>query len=173
MIGVDNFDKYYSIKIKRKRIKILQKNKNFSFYKLDIVNYDKISKLIKNNSIDILIHLAAQAGVRYSLINPNKYLDTNITGFMNLIKSIENKKIDKFIYASSSSVYGDRKKLPLKEIDDLNPKNIYGLSKKINEEIANCYSKIYKINFIGLRFFTIYGEWGRPDMFMLKLFKQL
>ena len=90
---------------------------------------------------------------------------------MNLIKSIEDKKIDKFIYASSSSVYGDRKKLPLKEIHDLNPKNIYGLSKKINEEIANCYSKIYKTNFIGLRFFTIYGEWGRPDMFMLKLFK--
>ena len=109
--------------------------------------------------------------MRYSIINPNKYLDVNISGFMNLIKAIKNKKINKFIYASSSSVYGDSKKFPLKENDNLTPKNIYGLSKKINEEIANLKQYNFKINFIGLRFFTIFGEWGRPDMFMFKLFK--
>ena len=169
--GIDNFDQYYSIKIKKKRINILKKYKNFVFNKVDITNYAKLFNTINNKKIDVIVHLAAQAGVRYSIINPNKYLDVNISGFMNLIKAIKNKKINKFIYASSSSVYGDSKKFPLKENDNLNPKNIYGLSKKINEEIANLKQYNFKINFIGLRFFTIFGEWGRPDMFMFKLFK--
>ena len=169
--GIDNFDQYYSIKIKKKRLNILKKYKNFVFNKVDIINYAKLFNTINNKKIDVIVHLAAQAGVRYSIINPNKYLDVNISGFMNLIKAIKNKKINKFIYASSSSVYGDSKKFPLKENDNLNPKNIYGLSKKINEEIANLKQYNFKINFIGLRFFTIFGEWGRPDMFMFKLFK--
>ena len=169
--GIDNFDQYYSIKIKKKRLNILKKYKNFVFSKVDILNYAKLFNIINNQKIDVIIHLAAQTGVRYSIINPNKYLDVNISGFMNLIKAIKNKKIIKFIYASSSSVYGDSKKFPLKENDNLNPKNIYGLSKKINEEIANLKQYNLKINFIGLRFFTIFGEWGRPDMFMFKLFK--
>jgi len=169
--GIDNLDQYYSIKIKKKRINILKKYKNFVFNKVDILNYAKLFNIINNKKIDVIIHLAAQTGVRYSIINPNKYLDVNISGFMNLIKAIKNKKINKFIYASSSSVYGDSKKFPLKENDNLNPKNIYGLSKKINEEIANLKQYNFKINFIGLRFFTIFGEWGRPDMFMFKLFK--
>ena len=169
--GIDNFDQYYSIKIKKKRLNILKKYKNFVFNKVDILNYAKLFNIINNQKIDVIIHLAAQTGVRYSIINPNKYLDVNISGFMNLIKAIKNKKINKFIYASSSSVYGDSKKFPLKENDNLNPKNIYGLSKKINEEIANLKQYNFKINFIGLRFFTIFGEWGRPDMFMFKLFK--
>ena len=169
--GIDNFDQYYSIKIKKKRLNILKKYKNFAFNKVDILNYAKLFNIINNKKIDVIIHLAAQTGVRYSIINPNKYLDVNISGFMNLIKAIKNKKIIKFIYASSSSVYGDSKKFPLKENDNLNPKNIYGLSKKINEEIANLKQYNFKINFIGLRFFTIFGEWGRPDMFMFKLFK--
>ena len=169
--GIDNFDQYYSIKIKKKRLNILKKYKNFVFNKVDILNYAKLFNTINNKKIDVIIHLAAQTGVRYSIINPNKYLDVNISGFMNLIKAIKNKKINKFIYASSSSVYGNSKKFPLKENDNLNPKNIYGLSKKINEEIANLKQYNFKINFIGLRFFTIFGEWGRPDMFMFKLFK--
>ena len=169
--GIDNLDQYYSIKIKKKRLNILKKYKNFVFNKVDILNYAKLFNTINNKKIDVIIHLAAQTGVRYSIINPNKYLDVNISGFMNLIKAIKNKKIKKFIYASSSSVYGDSKKFPLKENDNLNPKNIYGLSKKINEEIANLKQYNFKINFIGLRFFTIFGEWGRPDMFMFKLFK--
>ena len=171
VMGIDNFDDYYSIKIKKKRLQNLLKNKNFKFKKIDISSYSKVDYVIKNSKIDYLIHLAAQAGVRYSLVNPNKYLDVNINGYLNLIKSIQNKKIKKFIYASSSSVYGDSIQFPLKETDKLNPKNIYGLSKKMNEEIAEYYSKIYPIDFIGLRFFTVYGEWGRPDMFLFKLLK--
>ena len=109
--------------------------------------------------------------MRYSLENPQKYIDVNIHGFLNIINQTKRNKIKNFIYASSSSVYGDSKKFPLKENLPLNPKNIYGLSKKLNEQIAQIYSNQFDINCTGLRFFTIYGEWGRPDMFMLKLFK--
>lgn len=116
-----------------------------------------------------MIHLAAQAGVRYSLVNPKKYIESNIFGFLNLINCLKAYKVLKFIYASSSSVYGDAKNFPLKETSKLNPKNIYAYSKLINEKIAEFYSKAFKINSIGLRFFTIYGPWGRPDMFILKL----
>ena len=169
--GIDNFDKYYSIKIKKKRIDHLKKKNRFYFKKIDITNFKQLKNYIRNKKIDIVIHLAAQAGVRYSLLNPNKYLDVNINGFINIIKSISNKKVKKFFYASSSSVYGDSKNFPLRENLQLKPKNIYGETKKINELIAEQYSRIYKTKFIGLRFFTIYGEWGRPDMFLFKLFK--
>ena len=112
--------------------------------------------------------MAAQAGVRYSLINPKKYIQSNIKGFCNLFESINTKNLKKVIYASSSSVYGETKKFPTKESQSTNPKNIYGYSKVINEQMAEYYSKKFKIPFIGLRFFTIYGDWGRPDMFILK-----
>ena len=167
--GVDNFDDYYSVSYKKKRIKELKKYKNFFFQKIDI---KKISKNhYKNKKIDAIIHLAAQAGVRYSFEKPSKYIETNIIGFLNLIKFSKQLKIKKILYASSSSVYGDSKNFPLKENENLNPKNIYGVSKKINEKTAELYSKIENIDFIGLRFFTVFGEWGRPDMFMMKLFK--
>lgn len=171
VIGIDNLDNYYSPKYKDKRIKILKKNKKFVFFKIDVSNFEKVSKIVNLKKIDIVIHMAAQAGVRYSLINPNKYIDSNILGFTSLIKSIKNSNVKKFIYASSSSVYGDSKKFPLREKDKLKPKNIYALSKKINEEIAEEYSSLFSTKFIGLRFFTIYGEWGRPDMFLFKMFK--
>ena len=171
VIGIDNFDNYYSSKYKNKKIKILKKNKKFVFFKIDISNFKKVSKIVNLKKIDIVIHMAAQAGVRYSLINPNKYIDSNILGFTSLIKSIKNSNVKKFIYASSSSVYGDSKKFPLRETNKLKPKNIYALSKKINEEIAEEYSSLSSTKFIGLRFFTIYGEWGRPDMFLFKMFK--
>ena len=169
--GVDSFDEYYSVKIKKKRFEILKKYKKFQFKKLDITNEYKLDKFFSKSKSKIIIHLAAQAGVRYSLVNPNKYLDTNINGFNNVIKLIKKYKVDKFIYASSSSIYGDVKKFPINENYPLNPKSIYGISKKINEEVGNYYSKIVKTQIIGLRFFTVYGEWGRPDMFMLKLFQ--
>ncbi len=169
--GIDNFDNYYSIKIKKKRINRLKKQKNFFFKKIDITNKKNLYNYFNKKKIDLVIHLAAQAGVRYSLLNPQKYIDVNIFGFLNVIEITKKKKIKNFFYASSSSVYGDSKKFPLKENESLKPKNIYGLSKKLNEEIANIYSKQFKMNCTGLRFFTIYGEWGRPDMFMLKLFK--
>ena len=109
--------------------------------------------------------------MRYSLENPSKYIDANIIGFLNLICAAKKNNIKKILYASSSSVYGESKNFPLKEKEKLNPKNIYAVSKKLNEEIAEMHQKIDKINFVGLRFFTVFGEWGRPDMFMLKLFK--
>jgi UDP-glucuronate 4-epimerase len=171
VLGIDNLDNYYSIKLKKKRLQILRENKLFKFKKIDILDYKKLVVFFKKNKIDAIIHLAGQAGVRYSLINPNKYLDANIGGFLNIIKASSNFKVKKIIYASSSSVYGESKKFPLKESHILNPKNIYGMSKKINEEIADSYRSKNKIDFIGLRFFTVYGEWGRPDMFLWKLFR--
>lgn len=171
IFGVDNFDNYYPQKIKYERLKILKKKKNFNFQKIDIVNFNKLNKFITSNNIEIIIHLAAQAGVRYSYVNPEKYINSNIFGFLNIVWSANINKIKKIIYASSSSVYGDNKNFPLNEKNILKPKNIYAVSKKINEETAELYQNLTKIKFIGLRFFTIFGEWGRPDMFLFKLFK--
>ena len=166
--GIDNFDNYYSTKLKKKRISILKKNKNFLFNNIDI-NSKKLNYFFKDKYFDQVFHFAAQAGVRYSLINPRKYLDVNLHGFVNLLENLIIKKPKKFFYASSGSVYGDVNKFPVKENSELNPKNIYGCTKKLNEEIAEYYSKNFKIKSIGLRFFTIFGKWGRPDMFILKL----
>ena len=171
--GIDNFDKYYSVIYKRLRINNLKKNKNFIFKKIDIINYKNLNNFISKNKFEYVFHLAAQAGVRYSLVNPNKYIKSNILGFFNLMEIFKNKKLSRFFYASSSSVYGDSQKFPLKENRDINPKNIYGFSKKINEISADFYSKKYNFNLTGLRFFTVYGEWGRPDMFLFKLFKSI
>ena len=171
VLGIDNFDDYYSVSLKKKRINKLKKFKKFYFLEIDILDQKKITNNLKKKKVDLIIHLAAQAGVRYSLINPKKYVDTNIKGFVNIVSLAKEKKISKFIYASSSSVYGNSKNFPLKESENLKPKNIYGLSKKINEEISNLKQFNNKMTVIGLRFFTIYGEWGRPDMFMFKLFK--
>jgi UDP-glucuronate 4-epimerase len=168
IFGIDNFDDYYSIKLKKKRISILKENKNFSFYKIDI-NSNKLDNFFADKYFEQVFHFAAQAGVRYSLINPRKYLDVNLHGFINLFENLIKKKPKKFFYASSSSIYGDANQFPLKENAKLNPKNIYAYTKKLNEEIAEYYSKNFKIKSIGLRFFTIFGKWGRPDMFILKL----
>ena len=168
IIGIDSLNNYYSKKLKKDRIKELLKFKRFSFFHTNILNKKKVEKIFKIKKIDYVINLAAQAGVRYSLEKPNEFVDNNIQGFYNLIDVAKNFKIKKFIYASSSSIYGDSKKFPLKETQNVKPKNIYALSKKINEEMAEVFSKQYNISFIGLRFFTVYGEWGRPDMFMMK-----
>ena len=167
VIGVDNLDDYYSINLKKKRLSELKKNKNFKFIKIDISS-NKLKRVLKEYHFDIVIHLAAQAGVRYSLINPKKYIHSNIKGFGNLFESINTKNLKKVIYASSSSVYGDTKKFPTKETQKTNPKNIYGYSKVINEQMSEYYFNLLKVPFVGLRFFTIYGDWGRPDMFILK-----
>ena len=167
VIGIDNLDNYYSIRLKKKRLHNLKKNKNFKFIKIDISS-NKLKNALKKYNFDIIIHLAAQAGVRYSLVNPKKYIHSNIKGFENLFQSISTKNLKKVIYASSSSVYGDTKKFPTKETQNTNPKNIYGHSKVINEKLSDHYFNLFKVPFIGLRFFTIYGVWGRPDMFILK-----
>ena len=169
--GIDNLDDYYSVKFKKKRLQNLKKYKNLYFYKIDLNNKRKLLNFFRNKRINLIIHLAAQAGVRYSFVDPNKYISSNYFGFLNLVYCAKHNKVKKIIYASSSSVYGDSKKLPLKENYNLNTKNIYSTSKKLNEDTAELYSKLSKIKFIGLRFFTIFGEWGRPDMLIFKIFK--
>jgi UDP-glucuronate 4-epimerase len=171
IFGIDNFDNYNSIKLKKFRLKELKKNKKFSFKKIDILDKKKLFNYIYLHKIDAIIHLAGQAGVRYSFLNPSKYIDSNIAGFMNVVLAAKKHKVKKIIYASSSSVYGDNKTFPSNEKDELKQKNIYAVTKMLNEKIAEMYSKISNIKFIGLRFFTIYGEYGRPDMFLFKLFK--
>ena len=168
IIGIDNLNNYYSKKYKKKRLAILKKKKNFKFLKLDISDYKKLNKLFKKNKFDIVVNLAAQAGVRYSIKKPKEYVQSNINGFFNIIELSRIWKIKKIFYASSSSVYGEKNVFPLKENQTTHPKNIYSFSKKSNEEMASIYSNFYKMKFIGLRFFTIYGEWGRPDMLILK-----
>ena len=168
VIGIDNLDNYYSTLYKKKRISKLNKFKNFKFLKVDITNKKRLFNSLKKEKISYIFHFAAQAGVRYSLIKPDKYVKVNILGFDNIIQLSQVKKVKKFLYASSSSVYGDNTNYPLNEKTDLNPKNIYGMSKKYNEEMAEFYSNLYGINMIGLRFFTVFGEWGRPDMFINK-----
>jgi UDP-glucuronate 4-epimerase len=169
IIGIDNLDSYYSVSLKKKRLSILKKKKNFQFKKYNITNYNHIKKLNENN-FDYIFHFAAQAGVRNVAREPEKYIDVNISGFFNILQLVLHNKPKKFFYASSSSVYGDSKNYPSKEIHDMNPKNIYGLSKKFNEELVKIYSQNISTKFIGLRFFTVYGEWGRPDMLLISFF---
>ena len=171
VIGIDNLDTYYSSIYKKNRIKKIKSYKNFTFYKMDLNNKKRLKKIFSSKKIKVVIHFAAQAGVRYSLKNPTKYINSNVNGFFNLIENCRTYKIKKIIYSSSSSIYGEPKRFPVKETDNLNPINIYGLTKKFNEELADIYSKTYKMNFVGLRFFTVYGPWGRPDMFIFKLLK--
>ena len=167
--GIDNLDDYYSVKLKKKRLNVLNNYKNFSFKKIDITNKKKLQKYIKLNKFNQIFHFAAQAGVRYCLVNPLKYVKVNIFGFLNIIQAVRDNKIKKFFYASSSSVYGEVDNFPIKENANLNPKNVYGNTKKINEFIAKYFYKNFEISSVGLRFFTIYGKWGRPDMLLLKL----
>ena len=172
IIGIDNINDYYSTKIKKKRLEELKKYKKFKFYKIDIKNREKLKKIFISK-INAVFHFAAQAGVRYSLVNPRSYLESNTLGFFNIIEMVKEKKINKFYYASSSSVYGDSSKFPLKEKNDINPKNIYGLTKKNNEEIAEVFLQNTSIKCIGLRFFTVFGEWGRPDMLVYKYLQSI
>ena len=171
--GIDNFDDYYSVKLKKKRINILKKHKNFIFFDIDLMDKRQIKKILNKNNFTFIFHFAAQAGVRYSQKNPQKYINSNIISFINLMENIKSRKLKKFFYASSSSVYGNSKKFPCNESQELKPINIYSKSKKFNEKIASYYSKKYRITMIGLRFFTIFGEWGRPDMLLIKMFEAI
>jgi len=173
VIGLDNINNYYSIEYKKKRIKKLKRNNRFKFYKINLTEKKKILKIFKKFRIHTVIHLAAQAGVRYSVINPSSYYESNIVGFTNIIDLSKNFHVKKFIFASSSSVYGDKKKFPLNEKEKIYPKNIYSASKKLNEDMARDVSNISKMKIIGLRFFTIYGIWGRPDMLILSFLKAI
>ncbi len=173
VVGIDNFDPYYSLKLKKKRVNHLTKLKNFNFKKIDLCNYKNLENIFKKNKFNKVFHLAAQAGVRYSVTNPRSYINNNINGFFNLLECCRKYPTKAIYYASSSSVYGDLKKYPAKEIHSGAQKNAYSLSKKFNEDLAEVYSKIYNLNLIGFRFFTVYGEWGRPDMFYLNYFNSM
>ena len=166
VIGIDNLNDYYDINLKLNRLKQLQKTSNFFFIKFDIQNKNLLrNKKIINAKIDCIINLAAQAGVRHSLKDPYSYVDSNIMGQLNMLELVKKNKVEKFIYASSSSVYGGNKILPFsiqQRVD--NPMSLYAASKKSTELLAECYSNLYDIKCIGLRFFTVYGPWGRPDM---------
>lgn len=165
--GIDNMNSYYSIKLKRDRNEILLKHPNFTFEKGDISNMSFINSVFSSFKPKKVINLAAQAGVRYSLENPHIYIDSNIVGFMNILEACRHHKVEGLIYASSSSVYGGNKKIPFSEKDNVdNPISIYAASKKSNELMANSYSNLYGLRTTGLRFFTVYGPWGRPDMAM-------
>jgi UDP-glucuronate 4-epimerase len=170
VVAVDSLSDYYSVDLKKSRLEILSKSKNFKFFKGDVCDKDFLNKIFNTHKFTSIHHLAAQAGVRLPISESFKYIDSNIQGFLNIAeKSIEHD-VDKFMYASSSSIYGDEAKIPFSESElNLNPSSIYGVSKLANEKLASVLSKSSTTKFRGLRFFTVYGPWGRPDMAYFKL----
>ena len=165
VIGIDNLNDYYSISLKEDRLKVLKKFPNFIFSHCDIADEKNLKNIFNTYKIDYVLHLAAQAGVRYSISNPQAYVKSNVQGFVNLLEEIKDSQVKNTVYASSSSVYGSNTKVPFSEDDFVsNQVSLYAATKLSNESIANAYNSIYKIPIIGLRFFTVYGPWGRPDM---------
>jgi UDP-glucuronate 4-epimerase len=165
VVGIDNLNDYYDPKLKEARLAELNKYKHFTFIKLDLVDKEGILELFNKFSLTYVIHLAAQAGVRYSLQNPHAYVDSNLVGFVNILEACRHYPVKHFIYASSSSVYGSNQKMPFSTSDNVDhPVSLYAATKKANELIAHTYSHLYGIPTTGLRFFTVYGPWGRPDM---------
>lgn len=164
--GIDNLNNYYDVKLKKARLKELNKSKNrIFFYKKDIKDKKFLSKIFKKEKFDIVVNLAAQAGVRYSIQNPDSYIERNVIGFFNILDLSRKYKVKHLIYASTSSVYGDNKSFPLSEnINTNKPLQLYAATKLSNELMAYSYSSIHKLKTTGLRFFTVYGPWGRPDM---------
>ena len=174
--GIDNFNNYYDIKLKKNRAHFLKKkfNSRIIISKVDLLEKKKLEQIFKKNKIKRVVHLAAQAGIRYSIKNPTKYIQSNIVGFHNIIALSAKYKVNQLIYASSSSVYGGLKNKKLKENLNINdPIQLYAATKISNEMIANAYYKLYKIPIVGLRFFTVYGPWGRPDMALFKFTKNI
>jgi UDP-glucuronate 4-epimerase len=173
--GLDNINDYYSISLKKDRIKILKKKTKFNFRKIDISNRKKIKVFFKKNKFDAVIHLAAQAGIRYSLKKPYDYIDSNLIGFSNILEETKNAKIKNFLFASSSSVYGEANKPPFdeKKSNTENPLQVYAATKKSNEILARAYFNLFKFKIIGLRFFTVYGSYGRPDMAIFDFVKRI
>lgn len=165
VIGIDNMNDYYDVSLKQARLEILKQHHNFQFFLLDLVHRTSIMNLFKENKITTVVNLAAQAGVRYSLENPHAYVDSNLIGFVNILEACRHHNIQHLVYASSSSVYGANKKIPFSTQDNVdNPVSLYAATKKANELMAHTYSHLYNIPTTGLRFFTVYGTYGRPDM---------
>ncbi len=170
--GIDNLNDYYDVTLKEARLKRCQTNSRFTFEKLDIVDRPAMERLFKANRFDAVMHLAAQAGVRYSIDNPAAYVDANLVGFGNILEGCRHSKVGHLVFASSSSVYGANTRLPFSEHDNVDhPVSLYAASKKANELMAHCYAHLYGLPCTGLRFFTVYGPWGRPDMALFKFTK--
>lgn len=165
VIGLDNMNDYYDVKIKEERLNELQKHNNFTFIKGNLADKELVMDIFKKYTPQIVVNLAAQAGVRYSIKNPDAYVESNLIGFFNLLEGCRNYPVEHLVYASSSSVYGSNKKVPYSTDDKVdNPVSLYAATKKSNELMAHSYSKLYNIPSTGLRFFTVYGPAGRPDM---------
>lgn len=165
IVVIDNLNDYYDVQLKEDRLKILRKYNNFKFIKMDLLEKGRLDSLFESEGFDIVIHLAAQAGVRYSIENPYAYIDSNIIGFLNILEACRNFPVKHLLYASSSSVYGGNTKVPFSTEDSVDhPVSLYAATKKSNELMAHTYSHLYKIPTTGLRFFTVYGPFGRPDM---------
>ncbi len=165
VIGIDNMNDYYDVFLKQARLEILKEKPNFQFFLLDLCDRTSMMDLFRENKITTVVNLAAQAGVRYSLENPHAYVDSNLVGFVNILEACRHHNIQHLVYASSSSVYGANKKIPFSTQDNVdNPVSLYAATKKANELMAHTYSHLYNIPTTGLRFFTVYGTYGRPDM---------
>src|SRR5690606_12704334 len=165
VIGVDNLNDYYDVKLKEIRLELLSSFEKFNFVKEEISNKEAVQKIFEKYKPDVVVNLAAQAGVRYSIENPDVYIQSNIIGFYNILEACRRHPVNHLVYASSSSVYGANKKVPFEETDFVDtPVSLYASTKKSNELMAHTYSHLYKIPATGLRFFTVYGPMGRPDM---------
>ncbi len=163
--GLDNFNDYYPVALKEARHALLEKRAGYCGNRVDLADRDGVNRLFKDGPIDRVCHLAAQAGVRYSLENPHAYEQSNLAGHLNILEACRNYGIDRLVYASSSSVYGGNKKVPFSETDPVNnPVSLYAATKKANELMTHAYTHLYGFQSVGLRFFTVYGPWGRPDM---------
>jgi UDP-glucuronate 4-epimerase len=165
VVGIDNLNDYYDVNLKLARLARLESHPNFKFIKLDIADRGAMTDLFAKENLQRVVHLAAQAGVRYSITNPHAYIDSNIVGFMNILEGCRHNGVEHLVYASSSSVYGANTKMPFSVRDNVDhPVSLYAASKKANELMAHTYSHLYNLPTTGLRFFTVYGPWGRPDM---------
>lgn len=165
VLGIDNLNDYYDVRLKRSRLDLLLNYANFRFFRRSLENRADLESLFQAENIPVVVHLAAQAGVRYSLQHPQAYIDSNITGFLNVLETCRSHNVEHLLYASSSSVYGANRKVPYSVQDTADhPVSLYAATKRSNELMAHAYSHIYRLPVTGLRFFTVYGPWGRPDM---------
>ena len=174
IVGIDNHNDYYDPKIKEARLAILNEYSNYKHHKVDLTDQKNLENIFKEHKPQIVVNLAAQAGVRYSMKNPLAYINSNIIGFAHILENCHKYKIEHLVYASTSSVYGANTKMPFSEHDSVNhPLSVYAASKKSNELMAHAYSHLYQLPTTGLRFFTVYGPWGRPDMALFKFTKNI
>ncbi len=170
--GIDNMNDYYDVRLKEARLQRIKDHRHFEFQKLDIIDREAMAELFQKQKFDAVMHLAAQAGVRYSITNPQSYIDSNLVGFGNILEGCRHSGVKHLAFASSSSVYGANTKLPFSEHDNVDhPVSLYAATKKANELMAHCYAHLYGLPCTGLRFFTVYGPWGRPDMALFKFTK--